>query len=127
MSTLNTIQTNGATEYTLDNIQTLLDQFTFLGTRLLVDATVTPSFFATTVAITVTTSSTSLLPTNASRKGFVVQATNPILVRLNGSVSPALYTYDLAKRATLEVENYCGTVTACTATGSTTVYVTEKF
>jgi len=84
------------------------------------------SFTATTVAKTVTTVSTSLVLTNAFRKGLVIQATDPIFVRLDGAVSLALYSYELPKKATLEIENYCGPVTAIKATGSTTVYVTEK-
>ena len=44
MSNLGPLQTNGATELTAEGIEALLAQFTFLGSRLLVDATITPIY-----------------------------------------------------------------------------------
>lgn len=81
---------------------------------------------ATTTAVTVTTSPTALLPANLSRKGFVVQnTTGTIFVKFDTTVSTALYGYELTRKAILEKDNYTGAVTAVTASGSVTVYVTE--
>jgi len=93
-----------------------------------VTGTFTPlqSFNATTTPITVTTVSTSLLGTNASRKGLVIQTNGPIFVRLDGIASTSIYSYELSNKAVLEIENYCGPVTAVKNTGSTVVLVTEK-
>jgi hypothetical protein len=93
-----------------------------------VSGTIAPekSFNATTTPITVTTVSISLLGTNANRKGLVIQTNGPIFVRLDGTASTSVYSYELTTKAVLEIENYCGPVTAIKNTGSTTVLVTEK-
>jgi len=84
------------------------------------------SFNASTAAVTVTTASTVLLGTNAARKGVIIQTVNPIFVLLDGNATTVLYTYEMPKKAVVEIENYCGPITACTASGSTTVLVTQK-
>lgn len=89
--------------------------------------TFVPSITATTVSILVTTSVTVLLGTNLLRKGLVIQTVDPIFVRLDGSASTSLYSYEVPKKGVLEIENYCGPVTAIKASGSTAVLVTEKF
>lgn len=82
---------------------------------------------ATVLAETVTTTPTLLLGTNLNRKGLAIQNTNQItFIKLDSTVSTALYSYELPKKGILEIENYCGPVTAVTASGSTIVMVTEK-
>lgn len=85
------------------------------------------SFSANVTAITVTTSPTVLLGTNASRKGFAVQNQDSVtFIKLDSTVTLGLYSYELPRKGILEIENYCGPVTAITSSGSTTVMVTEK-
>ena len=93
-----------------------------------VSGTITPekSFNASTIAITVTTATTALLGTNANRKGLIIQTVNPIFVLLDGNATTSLYSYEMPKKAVVEIENYCGPITACTPSGNTTVLVTEK-
>ena len=87
----------------------------------------TPSTTATVVAETIGTEPVLLLGTNLNRKGFAVQGTNQVTyVKLDSTVSTALYSYELPKKGILEVENYCGPVSVVTASGSTIVMVTEK-
>lgn len=81
---------------------------------------------ATTTAVTVTTTPTLLLAPNMSRKGFIVQCTTGVVfVKFDTTVSTSLYGYELPRKAILEKDNYNGAVAAVTASGSTTVYVTE--
>jgi hypothetical protein len=62
-----------------------------------------------------------------NRKGFAIQNTNQVIyVKLDSTVSTALYSYELPKKGILEIENYCGPVAAVTASGSTIAMVTEK-
>ncbi len=82
---------------------------------------------ATVTAVTVTTSSTTLLAANLSRKGFVAQCkTSNMYVILGITASSSLYSYYLLKLNALEIDNYTGPVAAVVDTGSTTVLVTEK-
>jgi hypothetical protein len=81
---------------------------------------------ATTVPIVVTAATTVLLGTNANRRGLIIQTNNPIFVLLDGNATTTLYSYEMPKKAVVEIENYCGPITACTPSGSTTVLVTEK-
>jgi|ERR1019366_5296293 hypothetical protein len=86
-----------------------------------------PSTTATVTAIVVTTSPTVLLSLNLLRKGFAIQNTSGIIfVKLDTTVSTALYSYELPKKGILEIENYCGPVSAVTTSGTVTVMVTEK-
>lgn len=81
---------------------------------------------AITTAVVVTTSPTPLLAANLSRKGFIVQNTSGVVfVKFDSTCSTALYGYELPRKAILEKDNYSGDVTAVTAAGSVTVYVTE--
>ena len=99
------------------------------GTPITVTGTFTfaPSLTATTTAILVTTVPTVLLGTNAVRKGFAVQNQDQVcFIKLDSTASTVLYGYELPKKGILEIENYCGPVTAVTASGSVTVMVTEK-
>jgi hypothetical protein len=91
-----------------------------------VPVTLDKAFTASTTAVTVTTASTVLFTTNAARKGIIIQTVQPIFVLLDGSATTSLYSYEVPKKGVVEIENYCGSVTACTASGSTTVLVTEK-
>jgi hypothetical protein len=85
------------------------------------------SFTATTTAISVGTSPTVLLITNANRKGFAVQNTDKVVfIKLDSTITTGLYSYELPKKGILEIENYCGPVTAITASGTVNVMVTEK-
>jgi hypothetical protein len=89
--------------------------------------TFSPSTTATTVAEAIGTSPVLVLGTNLSRKGFAIQNTNQVTyVKLDSTVSTALYSYELPKKGILEVENYCGPVAVVTASGSTIIMVTEK-
>jgi|ERR1019366_2483169 hypothetical protein len=86
-----------------------------------------PSTTATTTAEAISTSPVLLLGTNLNRKGFAVQATDSVIyVKLDSTVSIALYSYELPRKGILEIENYCGPVAAVTASGSTIAMVTEK-
>jgi hypothetical protein len=87
----------------------------------------TPSTTATVVAETIGTEPVLVLGTNLNRKGFAIQNTNQVIyVKLDSTVSTALYSYELPKKGILEIENYCGPVAAVTASGSTIAMVTEK-
>jgi hypothetical protein len=89
--------------------------------------TFTPSLTATTLAESVTSSSAVLLGTNTNRKGFAVQNTSQIVfIKLDSTCSTDLYSYELPKKGILEIENYCGPVSAVTASGTVIVMVTEK-
>src|SRR5665213_736680 len=86
-----------------------------------------PSTVATTVADVVGTSSVLLLGTNLNRKGFAIQNTNQIVfIKLDSTAALDLYSYELPKKGILEIENYCGPVSAITSSGTVTVMVTEK-
>lgn len=88
---------------------------------------ISTSLTATVTAISVGTSSTSLLSTNAARKGFAIQnTTDTVFIKLGTSVTTALYSYELPRKGILEVENYRGPVTAVSGSGSIIVMVTEK-
>lgn len=81
---------------------------------------------AVVTSISVTTSPTILLASNPLRKGFIVQNQDtPTFVKLDSTVSLALYSYELPRSGVLEKDNYTGPVTAITTLGSTTVMVTE--
>lgn len=67
---------------------------------------------------------TGILPPNPQRKGIVIQnPTDPVDVYL-GSTNVA--TYQLPTNSICEIENFVGSVSAETITGSTNVFVTEK-
>lgn len=85
------------------------------------------SAHAATTAVLVSQASVVLLPANSARNGLIVQTMDPVLVRLDGSASSALYSYAVPRNSVLELENYSGSVEACTLSGTTTVFVTEKF
>lgn len=88
---------------------------------------IAPSTTATVIAETISTTPVVLLGTNLSRKGFAVQATDSVVfVKLDTTVSTALYSYEVPRKGLLEIENYCGPVAAVTASGSTIAMVTEK-
>jgi hypothetical protein len=85
------------------------------------------SLTATTTAVVVGTSPIALLGTNLNRKGFAVQNTSQIVyVKLDSTASTDLYSYELPRKGILEIENYCGPVSAVTLSGAVTVMVTEK-
>lgn len=87
----------------------------------------TPSTTAIVTAVTVTTSPTVLLVSSLLRKGFAVQNTTDIIfVKLDSTAATNLYSYELPKKGILEIENYCGPVTAVSPSGSIVVFVTEK-
>lgn len=89
--------------------------------------TIEKSTTATTIAENIGTTSLTVLGTNLNRKGFAIQATNAIVfVKLDSIVSISLYSYELPKKGILEIENYCGPVSAVGTFGSTVVMVTEK-
>lgn len=89
--------------------------------------TFSPSTSATTVAESIGTSPVLVLGTNLNRKGFAIQNTNQVVyVKLDSTVSTALYSYELPRKGILEIENYCGPVSAVTLSGTVIVMVTEK-
>lgn len=121
----NGVEVAPATESTATSILSTLSNFNFSGGSL--NVTFAQSFTATTTAISVGTSPTVLLSTNANRKGFAVQNTDKVVfIKLDSTVSTGLYSYELPKKGILEIENYCGPVTAVTASGTVNVMVTEK-
>jgi hypothetical protein len=91
------------------------------------EVSIVPSTTATVVAETISTSPVLLLGTNLTRKGLAVQATDSVLyIKLDSTVSTALYSYRLPREGILEIENYCGPIAAVTASGSTIAMMTEK-
>lgn len=70
------------------------------------------AFTATTVPIVVTAATTVLLGTNANRRGLIIQTNNPIFVLLDGNATTTLYSYEMPKKVVVEIENYCGPITA---------------
>lgn len=86
-----------------------------------------PAFNASTTSVTVTLVATSLIGTNAARKGLLIQTNDPIFIRLDGVASLAVYSIEMPKKSLYEIENYCGPVSAIKASSSTVVLVTETF
>lgn len=85
-----------------------------------------PSTTATVTLITVTTTPTVLLPLNSTRKGFILQNQDQVtFIKFDTTSSVSLYTYELPRKGILEKDSYVGPVTAVTASGSTSVLVTE--
>lgn len=83
---------------------------------------------AIVTAVSVTTSSTTLLNSNLARKSFIIQNSGsvPVFITLDSASSTALYSVYLPSRGTYEDGGYSGAITAVTASGSITVMVTEK-
>lgn len=89
--------------------------------------TIDKSLSAITTAVTVTTSPTALLGMNLNRVGLAIQnTTNIVFIKLDSTVTTGLYSYELPKKGILEIEGYCGPVTAVSPLGSVVVMVTEK-
>lgn len=63
------------------------------------------AFTATTVPIVVTAATTVLLGTNVNRRGLIIQTNNPIFVLLDGNATTTLYSYEMPKKAVVEIEN----------------------
>lgn len=94
---------------------------------VVINTTPDKASFATITSVNVTTSSTSLVPVNMTRKGIIIQTTAPILLSLTDTATPTNYSYDMAKKATVELDGYSGLLSACTISGSCAVFITEKF
>ena len=87
-----------------------------------------PAFNATTTPITVSNTAISIAGINAARKNLLIQTNDPILIRIDGTVTLATYSVEMPKKALFELINYCGPVTAIkTTAGSTVVIITEVF
>jgi hypothetical protein len=86
-----------------------------------------PSFSATTILVTVTAVATSLIGVNATRRKLLIQTNDTIFIRLDGVASLVTYSVEMPKKSLYEIENYCGSVTAIKASGSTSVLITEVF
>lgn len=74
---------------------------------------------------TVFSTVTPLLASNGLRKGLIIQIQNETIEVWLGTTS--VPTYVLSPKSILEIENFTGALFGRTLSGSTSVYVTEKF
>ena len=91
------------------------------------DVQIIGSNSAVITVVPLTTASTLLLLENPLRKGWIIQADVPIFLSLTDTASSSVYSYDLPRKAVVEIDWYSGPVAACTVSGTGSARVTEKF
>lgn len=88
---------------------------------------INPSFSANVSSVSVQTIEIVLLSTNINRKGFsIYNISGDLYIKLGTGITSSSFSYIIPSRGTLELDNYCGVVSANRFLGSGMVLITER-